>query len=202
MLMFCPPLSNKKNYTYIPWADGFHGQQFCTRFLLGTTPLQAPGSHMGVSLLYDDKRIAVSELYFTHKVSRELTQLKCFTHMKGSHALTASFSIRVANRGQCKLNKCLSLSLSLTDLVTALERNCRNWGKCKHRLFLAPFLCWTFCPRPRETMDKPVCRLWPVLGFSASLRSLPSCSAKGFSLKQAFCLNALNQCRPLSRAVI
>ena len=108
--------------------------------------------------------------------------------MKGSHALTASFSTRVANRGQCKLNKCLSLGLSLTALVSALERYCWNWRKHKHRLLLAPFLCWMFCPRPRETMGEPVCRLWPVLCFSASLCPLPSCNAKGFSLKRAFCL--------------
>lgn len=157
---------------------------------------------MGASLLYDCKRIAVSELYFMYKVFREMIQLKCFARVKRSHAFTASFSIRVANRGQCKLNKCLSLWLPLTDLITALESNCRNWGKRKHRLLLAPFLCWMFCPRPRETMDKPFCRLWPVLCFSASRCWLPSCSAKPFSLQGAFCLNALKQSSPWSRAVI
>lgn len=70
---------------------------------------------MGASLLYNYMGIAVLELYFMHEVSGEMTQLKCFSHAKGSRALTASFSIRVANRGQCKLNKCLSLWLSLID---------------------------------------------------------------------------------------
>lgn len=74
---------------------------------------------MGAFLLQDWDRIAVSELYFMYKVSGETTQLKCFTRVKRSHALLASFSIVVANRGQCKPNKCLSQTWSLPWRETA-----------------------------------------------------------------------------------
>lgn len=143
----------------------------CTRFLTGTPPHQAPGTQMGVSLLCSYKRVDVYELYFLNNISGEMVQLKCLTCEKGYHALTASFSICVANRGQCKLNKCLSLWLSLTDLVTAMDSNCRNWVMC---MLLAPFpnVCFV------HDLQRP-CRLWPMLCFSASLCWLPCCSAKG-----------------------
>lgn len=122
----------------------------CTRFLTGTPPHQVPGTQMGVSLLCNYKSVDVYELYFLNNISGEMVQLKCLTCEKGYHALTASFSICVANRGQCKLNKCLSLWLSLTDLVTAMDSNCRNWAMC---ILLAPFPWCVFCPWPTETLQ-------------------------------------------------
>lgn len=203
-------LLTSQQVTHPFWADDSRGQCFFTMLPPGTAPTpSSPGTPMGVPLLYDYQQVCCLWAVFHAQSLRRDTQPECLLCAKGHHALTASFSIRVANRGQCKLNKCLPLWLPIIDLVTASMRNCRNWIMCE---LPAPLPGCVFCLRLRETLQAVLlcisvvslaviqrvdASVWAGAGGHGAVQQ-----RKGFCAKWAFCLGALRQCSIVSRAVI